>query len=444
MADDRAPTRPLRAGGAVAHSAKEPAPGDRIGNWMIGPRLGGGGFGDVYQARHCSTHQQAALKLLHAHFTASPEMLARFDREIQVLSRLRHPNIVQVVDAGFDHDGRPFLAMELLDGQDLGTLLETQHRLELDAARAIFEPLCDAVSVAHDLGVVHRDIKASNVFVCRSGRVVLLDFGIAKISDALSPELTASHQSLGTPGSMAPEQIQGGSVNARTDIYALGGLLFHMLTGKLAFHDPSETMTQYLHLHARRPLASALAPVGPAVDDVIVCAMAIEAGDRFDDARSLLAAVRTALRETPQIAAAAPSEHAAIFVMIDDLSSGTQLDEALISDLEAVLPAAERALSAHGFSLALDLGTSAVFIAPARDTPVVVQAALGTWDQLQRRPGQDARVRIGICIHRGLATVAGNRVEPCALLRPDTWGMPEPLEGVWVTNAIEPVARRLR
>jgi serine/threonine-protein kinase len=158
----------------------------------------------------------------------------------------------------------------------------------------------------------------------------------------------------------------------------------------------------------------------------------------------LLAAVRIALRETPQLAAASPSEHAAVFVMIDDLSSGNQLDEALIADLEAVLPAAERALSEHGLSLALDLGTSAVFIAPARDTAEVVQAALATWERLQQRPGRDARVRIGMCIHRGLATVAGDRVEPCALLRPESWGMPEPLEGVWVTSAIEAAARRLR
>jgi eukaryotic-like serine/threonine-protein kinase len=444
--DERERTRSLRPGGPPADPTPARKPGERVGGWIIGRRLGGGGFGDVYEAVHAATNQQAAVKVLHAHFTASPEMLARFDREIQVLTRLRHRHVVQVIDAGFDADGRPYLCMEHLLGEDLGTILKARHRLGLDETRTIIEPLCDALAFAHELGIVHRDLKASNVFVCNDDkRVVLLDFGIAKISDALAPELTASHQSLGTPGSMAPEQVHGTHVDARTDVYAIGGLLFHMLTGRLAFHDPSDTMTQYLHLHARRPRASSLAPVPPAIDDVIVRAMAIEPGHRFPDATTLLAEVRSALRESPQSAAPATFEHAAIFVTISDLSCGNALDEALLADLEAVLPTAERALAESGFALALDLGSSALFIAALRDdASAAVQAALATWDKLEQRAARDPRVRVGLCVHRGLATVAGTRVEPCALLRPDTWGMPDPIEGVWVTNAIEPQARRLR
>ncbi len=444
MADERMPTRPLRPGVAQG-SAEQHKLGDRIGHWILGKRLGGGGFGEVYEAEHRATKQPAALKLMHAHFAAAPEMMARFDREIQVLARLSHPNVVRVVDAGLDDTGRPYLCMERLHGEDLGSLLKTKQRFDPDEVRQMFEPLCDAIAAAHDLGIVHRDLKASNVFVCEPDRrVVLLDFGIAKISDALAPELTSSHQSLGTPGCMAPEQIHGQRVDARTDVYALGGLLFHLLTGRLPFHDPSETMTQYLHLHARRPRASSLVPVSTAIDDVIVRAMAIEPGQRFADVRTLSAAARSALRESPRPQAPQTIEHAVVLVMIRDLSSGEELDEPLMADLEAVLPAAERALADHGFALALDLGTSALFVAPLRDAASAVTAAVATWERLEQRAGRDSRVRTGVAVHRGLATVTGDRVAPCALLRPESWGLPDPLEGVWVSSAIEPQARRIR
>jgi eukaryotic-like serine/threonine-protein kinase len=434
------PSAETNVGARVQH-----VPGERIGDWIVGERLGGGGFGDVYAAHHYATRQPAALKVLHAHFVASTEVLARFERETNVLTRLQHPSIVSVIDAGFDDSGRPYLCMELLVGQDLSSVIAAAGRLAPEIARPHFESLCDAIAVAHDLGIVHRDIKASNVFVrSADGRAVLLDFGIAKISDALEPELTASHQSLGTPGCMAPEQIHGGRIDARTDVYALGGLLFHMLTGRLVFHDPSETMTQYLHLHARRPRASSLAPVPTTVDDVIIRAMAIEPADRYPNVRALATGLRQALRGSLASTTSATVEHTALLVAIADRTGGTALDERLIADLESVLPAAERLLSVEGYSLALDLGSTAVFIAPSRDVSDAVRVALSTWDLLEQRAGRDSRVQIGICVHRGPAMIVGNRVEPCELLRPETWDMPDLLEGVWVTSAIEPTPRRLR
>jgi len=437
-------TRPLRPAFALP-DAHELAPGDRVGAWTVGSRLGGGGFGTVYEARHTTSGMHAALKVLHAHFVASGEMLARFDREIQVLARLRHPNIVQIVDAGFDPNGRPYLCMELLLGRDLSSLIDTQRGLPIDHARRVFEPLCEAIAFAHDLGIIHRDLKASNVFVCEpTSRVVLLDFGIAKISDALAPELTASHQSLGTPGCMAPEQIHGTRADARTDVYSLGALLFEMVTGQQPFRDLSETMTQYLHLHARRPRASAVVPEAPRLDDVIVRAMAIEPSERFQDVRSLLAALRMAMRESRHPDVVSTTDHFAVLVSVDDTTEGAELDEALIADLESVLPTGERALGENGFSLALDLGSTAVFLAPCQAIGSAVEVATVVWGQLEKRAGRDPRVRVGMCLHRGPATVAGNRAQPCPLLRPETWGMPEVLEGLWVTDAIEHPARRLR
>ena len=441
LADER--TRQMRPSGATV-GAKVLDAGSRVGDWTIVRELGGGGFGTVYEAAHHATAQRVALKVLHAHLVATPEIVARFGREISVLQRLSHPNVVTLVDAGIDRAGRSFLAMELLVGNDLARVIEERGQLPPHTALAICRPLCDAIAAAHDLGIIHRDLKASNVFLCDDDRVVLLDFGIAKLSDALGPELTASHQSLGTPGTMAPEQIQGGSVDLRTDVYALGCMLFHMLTGRLPFHDPSETMTQYLHLHGHRPKPSALVPMSKRIDDVVSRAMAIEPSDRFENARAFLAATRAAMRETQVHAVRQEVEHAAIFASVDDRSEGADVDARLYADLEAVLPAIERHLGERGFMPALDLGSSAVFVAPNAEPGEAVRAALATWDQLEQRADRDPRVRIGLVVHRGTATVRGNEIDSPTLLRPETWGMPEPIEGVWVTGAIEPAMRRLR
>ncbi len=414
-------------------------PGERVDDWIIIRKLAGGGFGTVYEARHGLTDQRAALKLLHAHLVKSAGIVARFDREAQVIGRLRHPNIVELVAVGLSDDGRPYLCMELLDGEDLFAIVQRSGPLSGVQALAILEPLCAALAAAHALGIIHRDIKASNVRVCRAAlgeraRVVLLDFGIAKLSDAFALELTATHQSLGTPACMAPEQVHGRAVDARTDVYGLGTLAFFLLTGRMPFEDPSVTMMQYLHLHARRPRVSAAAPVPPRIDDVVARAMAIEPAERFSDPLSMLAALRAALRDTAPAAAVELSDAAAILVSVREVSGS--LDEAVLSDLEAVLPAAERALAAAGFPLALDLGSSVVFAKHHSSADEAVAAALSVWDELAQRRHRDPRVRIGICVHRAAATFIGAEIRSGTLLQPGSWGVPDDLEGVWATAAI--------
>jgi len=424
-------TRPL----GIPRTAPRPLiAGESVADWRIVRPLARGGFGVVYEARHMQTQQPAALKLLHAHLTTSVEMLARFDREIQVIGRLHHPHIVQLVDAGFSADERPYLCMELLDGEELTAIIDRTRGLAPRVALAILEPLCDALAAAHALGIVHRDIKSSNVMRCADGRVVLLDFRIAKLSDALAPELTASHQSLGTPACMAPEQIQGQRADARTDLYALGGLLFHMLTGRTAFHDPSPTMSQYLHLHASRPRASAIADVSPRLDHVIARAMAIDPDDRWPDAPTFLAAAHAALRDTAVANAVTVATAGALLVTVTDRTAGVQLDATLLDDLEAVLPAAERYLSERGFTLAVDLGSSALFVAPGIVDEVAVARDL--LEHLAARPHRDDRVQIGVGVHRDDAPFVGSEIQPCALLRPATWQMPEAIDGLWVSERL--------
>ena len=371
------------------------------------------------------TGRSAALKVLHAHLVAEPDILARFDREIRVIERVRHPNVVELVDAGFFTDGRPYLCMELLDGTELAALIETRGRMAPSDALAVLEPLCEALSCAHDQGVIHRDVKAANVFVCTDGRVVLLDFGIAKLSDALAPELTATQQSIGTPSSMAPEQVNGRAVDPRTDVYALGALLFHMLTGRAPFEDASATMTQYLHLHARRPRASAIASVSPRLDDVIIRAMAIKPDDRFSEVSSLLAAVRSALTGSGTILAPIAAQQTAILVATSTETS--EHDAALFDDLESLLPAAERWLVERSYQVGLELGASAVFVHPRAAASETVADAIALAEHLALRGTRDSRVHVGICVHAGTD-----------VLRLEDWNVPDRFDGVWVTGAADP------
>jgi serine/threonine-protein kinase len=436
MVDER--TRRLDTSG-TEREPRQLQPGELVDDWVIVRALGGGGFGTVYEARHHATGQRTALKLLHAHLADSTEMVARFHREATVIGRLHHPSIVELVAVGVSGDGRPYLCMELLDGENLASVIRRDGPMTGLQALAVLEPVCAALAAAHDLGVVHRDVKASNVMVCRGaggrrGRVVLLDFGIAKLSGALTVDLTASHQALGTPSCMAPEQVHGRAVDARTDVYALGTLAFFVLAGRMPFEDTSQTMTQYLHLHARRPRVSAAAAVASRIDDVIARAMAIEPIERFGDPLSLLAAFRAALRDTSPLAAVEVIDAAAILVTVRGEAAG--LDEALLTDLEAVLPAAERALAAAGFALALDLGSSAVFAHHGCDPHHAIATAVAVWDQLAQRRHRDPRVRIGICVHRAPATFHGAELRSGTLLQPASWGIPDELEGVWATSAI--------
>ena len=455
MADDRTrrlgePDPGQRPAGEPERNPRQLQPGEQVGDWIVIRALGGGGFGTVYEARHRTTDQRAALKLLHAHLVLSPAIVARFHREASVIGRLRHPNVVELVGAGLRDDGRPYLCMELLDGEDLAEVIARTGPMSAPDVLAILDPLCSALAAAHELGIVHRDVKASNVVVCRAPagerrRIVLLDFGIAKLSDAFAVELTASHQSLGTPSCMAPEQVGGRAIDARTDVYALGALAFFLLTARMPFEDASPTMTQYLHLHARRPRVSAAVPSSTRSDDVVGRAMAIEPAERFSDPLSMLAAFRAAVRDSSPLAAVEVADAAAILVTARDAAGA--LDEALLGDLEAVLPAAERALAAAGFALALDLGSSAVFAKHHCDARDAVATALAVWDQLAQRPHRDPRVRVGITVHRAPATFIGAEVRSGTLLRPASWGIPDDVDGVWATGAIvdgAPNGTRLR
>jgi serine/threonine protein kinase len=257
---------------------------ERAGTYQIEAQLAVGGFGVIYRGR-AESGRPVAIKVLLAEHIGS-RAVARFEREIAIVRRLAHPALCELLDAGRLADGRPYCVMELLAGRDLAAELE-RGPLAPDRVRAIVSAIAGALGVAHDAGIVHRDIKPSNVFLCDDGRVVLLDFGIAKLV-ADDAGLTMSRQTLGTIGAMAPEQLMGGEVDARTDVYALGVVAYHALTGEAPFSGDGAAQ---LHRFAQRPKPSA-AGAPAAFDAIVARAMAIRPEQRYATAGEFAEALR--------------------------------------------------------------------------------------------------------------------------------------------------------
>lgn len=216
----------------------------QIDRYVLERELGKGAFGTVFRARHSVTGRSVALKLLHPHLARDAEVVERFFREARAAASTQSPHIVDVLDAGMDPASRsPFLALELLDGVDLEDHLATQGRLRfIDAAR-IAEEICLGLDAAHRRGIVHRDLKPANVFLVRRegapSQAKILDFGMSKLASSRGQGFdTGANVIMGTPLYMAPEQLQGGArdADARVDLYAVGAILYQMISGQLP-HD---------------------------------------------------------------------------------------------------------------------------------------------------------------------------------------------------------------
>jgi serine/threonine protein kinase len=214
--------------------------------YRIVRRLGGGGMGTVYEAQHLLIQKRVAIKALHPQFAAEKEMVERFRREAQAATTIGHPNIVEVNDIGTFPDGTPFMVLEFLEGRDWAHDLRDQGAQPLSKVVDILSQVCDALGVAHAIGIVHRDMKPENIFLTERGGghfVKVVDFGISKMFDRAETGLTETGTTLGTPNYMSPEQCQGmKDLDGRTDIYALGVIMFKALTGQYPFDDASYPM----------------------------------------------------------------------------------------------------------------------------------------------------------------------------------------------------------
>ena len=392
--------------------------GSRLGPYALDAIIAEGGFGSVFRASG-GPRGAAAVKLLHAELAGSPEALARFSREVEVLGRVRHAGIVEVLEVGRADDGRPWFAMELLDGVDLHTRIADRGRLTPGGALAILAPVCDALARAHDAGVIHRDIKASNVFLADGDRVVLLDFGIAKLSDPLLGHgLTLSHQSLGTPSAMAPEQVAGRPASERTDVYGLGALLYHMLVGEPPFADSSPTVMQYLHCHARRPRPSARASLPAAVDDVVTTAMSIEVDRRHAGPRELLTACRSALGGDQTGGEVRPALAVRVDVRVEPEADSSELVRAL-DDAEAVWSAARAHFCTRGFVPTLEASESMLFVRPLADAG---PDGVAEFEKLVTdRAGRHPAVSVAVLSRSGDVSFAGRAPLAGSLLAISDW-----------------------
>lgn len=294
-----APTRPGPTGSG---EAKLEIPG-----YQLFDIVGQGGAGVVFRAQRKSDGSVTAVKVLRREYCFDSLMLNRFEREIQAISMLRHPSIVEVYDVGQSNDGRPFYSMEFLRGKTLKETLQTPPRLSVHQAISFFSEVSYAISYAHEQGIVHRDLKSSNVVVIQKGdaepRIKLLDFGVAKFLEPRPGHrgLTRKGVMLGSTSAMSPEQIRGQPVDRRADIYALGVMLFELLTGELPFvaADPQDLLR--MHLEQPAPLPSQRHRPVYAFDAIVAQAMQKRREDRFDTARDLVDACQSALQR-PRLA----------------------------------------------------------------------------------------------------------------------------------------------
>jgi serine/threonine protein kinase len=275
--------------------------GDRVGGYQIGRRLGAGGQGVVYLARHVKLDRLDAMKVLWPHVADNAEARRLFEREAVGAARLRHPNIAVVYDAG-EAGGSMFIAMQYVDGRSLGQIIDEGGAIPTDRALLLLDQLAGALDAAHEVGIVHRDVKPANVLVEKrtTGQdfAYLVDFGIAKLLETSG--VAAASQVSGTVGYMAPERFAGMTGDRHTDQYSLACVAFQCLTGELPFPGPDPASMIAGHLQDSSPSVVARRPEFPAaVDEVFARALAKDPDQRFPACGDFVRALRESLSAKP-------------------------------------------------------------------------------------------------------------------------------------------------
>jgi serine/threonine-protein kinase len=458
--DDYEKTRRLgpNQGPAAATSAAVDAdalkPGTMCGAYVLKKELASGGGGTVYEAQHRILGRKAAVKVLRRQLAASPQMTARFVQEAKAVNLIKHPSIVDIFEFDDLPDGRPFYVMELLEGTDLRSILNERGRFPPSEVLEILEPVCSALQAAHEMGIIHRDLKASNIFIANVGDrkvVKLLDFGIAKLlhPDAGEGGLTVVGTRLGTSYTMAPEQIRGDGVDARTDIYALGVVLYHLLTGQYPFRAETMTEIERQHLEAPVPRPSQAAPVSPGLDAIVLRCMDKVADRRFQTVKAFIEALRGAVgSKAPE--AEVTAKGVAIFVEIKISDGADAESDELLDDASAILDATEQSLRAAGMSLPLQTGSAILgarvlsddVAAAAGERDAAVALSRGLAEELGARPTAHADLHVNIAVHVGRAAVkasaeaaGGKEVVGGELLSTADWAPNDRVDGVHVTGA---------
>ncbi len=275
------------------------------GRYRVLEVIGRGGMGVVYRVEHLRMGKIAAMKVLHRDLAQDPDVVVRFEREAAAISKLHHPHTVQVFDFG-TAQGALYLIMEYVRGRDLARIIERDGPLPWARAAPLLAQICGALSEAHELGIVHRDLKPENVLITRStaGRdyAKVLDFGLAKLDQRNAPKRETERQAIvGTPYFMAPEQIRGDEVDARTDLYSFGALMFELLTGQHLYSGSTAVGVLTKHLTAEPDLPSKRVPklgIPPQVDRLCRKALQRDPERRWQTAAELGAAIEEIYAET--------------------------------------------------------------------------------------------------------------------------------------------------
>ena len=293
----------------MAEATDDPRIGKVIAGYRIEERVGRGGMGVVYRAEHLNLRRRAAIKIIAPDLAESEGFRERFTREARIAAALQHPNIVTVYDAG-EVDGLLYLAMQYIEGNDLSAVLRRDGRLRPYRAVDVCRQVASALDAAHAMGLIHRDVKPANVLI--EGRTAFLtDFGLTKRLDGNQTELTRAGDVVGTIHYVAPEQIEGHKVSARTDVYSLACLLYHCLSGQVPFPRDTDVAVIYAHLSEDPPKLSVLRPELPeGLDAVMAKALDKSPDRRFPACGDLINAARAVIDAAGPLSETSPPRSA--------------------------------------------------------------------------------------------------------------------------------------
>lgn len=269
-----------------------------IGKYKIIKEIATGGMATVYLAVHTVTEEKVAIKIMHPHLVRiSSQVVSRFLQEAKNAAKLKHPNIIRTYDAG-EEEGQYYLVMDYVDGITLKELIKQKGTLDIKLTIEIINKIADALQTIHSQGLIHRDVKSTNIMIERNANPILMDFGIAKSADGT--RLTQTGTTMGTPGYMSPEQIEGKEVDYRTDIYSLGIVAYEMLTGKVPFEADTITGVMYKTVHQEPEFPKDI-EIPSYLEGIIQNALAKDISQRYQSIATLASDLKSKITPEPTV-----------------------------------------------------------------------------------------------------------------------------------------------